>query len=98
MVAHLLVRVPTIVLANLVLGENVMPEIVQRGATPERLAQTLIAVIGPSQKRDWQLSGFARIDEVMGIGQKSPATAAADVVLDVLQRGKVVLNVNSQSR
>lgn len=98
LVGHLLVRVPTIVLANLVLGENVMPEIVQRAATPERLAQTLIAVIGPSQKRDWQVSGFARIDEVMGIGKKSPAAAAADVVLDVLQRGKVVLNVNSQSR
>ncbi|MGZ3410911.1 MAG: lipid-A-disaccharide synthase [Xanthobacteraceae bacterium] len=81
LVGHLLVRVPTIVLANLVLGENVMPEIVQRAATPERLAQALVAVIGPSQKRDWQLGGFARIDEVMGIDQKSPATAAAEVVL-----------------
>ncbi len=95
LVAHLLVRVPTIVLANLVLGENVMPEIVQRAATPERLAQTLLAIIGPSQKRDWQLSGFARIDEVMGIGRKSAAAAAADVVLGVLQRDKVMLNVNS---
>ena len=31
-------RTPTIVLANLVLGENVMPEILQRDATPQKLA------------------------------------------------------------
>ena len=41
------VRVPTIVLANLVLGENVMPEIIQRDATPERLA----AALAPSDRR-----------------------------------------------
>lgn len=84
LVGRLLVKVPTIVLANLVLGENVMPELLQRDATPERLAQALIEAIGPSPQRARQLAGFSRIDEVMEIGRKSPAKAAAVLVLDML--------------
>ena len=80
LVGHLLVRVPTIVLANLVLGEKLMPEIVQRAATPERLAAALVGVIGPSDERNRQIAGFGRFDDVMGIGRQSPAAAAAEVV------------------
>jgi lipid-A-disaccharide synthase len=98
LVGHLLVRVPTIVLANLVLSDKVMPEVLQRAATPDRLAQSLLEVIGPSQQRDRQLAGFSHIDAVMGIGRKSPAAAAAEVVLSVLQGNPLVLNVKAQSR
>jgi lipid-A-disaccharide synthase len=84
LVGHLMVRTPTIVLANLVLGEKVMPEIVQRAATPERLAAELLPVIGPSDARSRQLAAFARFDEIMGIGRALPATIAADVVLGML--------------
>jgi lipid-A-disaccharide synthase len=97
-VGHLLVRVPTIVLANLVLGNSVMPEVLQRAATPERLAQSLLAIIAPSPERERQLADFARVDEVMGIGRIPPATAAADVVLSILRRNQVVLNVTLQPR
>jgi lipid-A-disaccharide synthase len=72
-----------------------MPEILQRAATPERLAQALLAAIGPSAERERQLAGFARVNEAMGIGRTPPATAAADVVLSVLRRDPPVLNVNA---
>jgi lipid-A-disaccharide synthase len=85
LVGHLLVRVPTIVLANLVLGENVLPEIVQRAATPERLAAALLPIIGTSDERNRQLAGFVRFDDVMGIGKQLPAAVAADVVLGMLR-------------
>ena len=82
------VRVPTIVLANLVLGENVMPEIIQREATPERLAAALAALVGDTDARATQLAALARIDAVMGIGATRPSEAAARVVLDVARRGR----------
>src|SRR5262249_14867150 len=45
LIYRLFVRVPTIVLANLVLDEIVMPEFVQRQASPARLAAALAPVI-----------------------------------------------------
>ncbi len=37
--ARLLVNVPSVILANLVLGENVVPEFLQRDCTADRLAK-----------------------------------------------------------
>jgi lipid-A-disaccharide synthase len=82
------VRVPTIVLANLVLGENVMPEIIQRQATPERLAAALGRLVADTPERRAQLAAFARLDTVMAIGSARPSDAAAEIVLEVARRGR----------
>lgn len=82
------VRVPTIVLANLVLGENVMPEITQRDATPERLAAALAPLLTETAERQKQVSAFARLDDVMGIGSARPSEAAAEIVLEVARNGR----------
>jgi lipid-A-disaccharide synthase len=82
-VGHLFVRTPTIVLANLVLGENVVPEILQRRATPENLTAALVPLIGPTPARARQIEAFARLDGIMGFDQGSPGNAAADIVLAV---------------
>ncbi len=83
------VRVPTIVLANLVLGDNVMPEITQREATPERLSAALAALIGDTPARQRQLEAFARLDAVMGVGLTQPSEAAAEIVLQLARRGRL---------
>ena len=85
---HAFVRVPTIVLANLVLGESVLPELLQREATPERLAAALGPLVGETAERQAQLAAFARLDAIMGIGVQWPSEAAADVVVEVARRGR----------
>jgi lipid-A-disaccharide synthase len=86
---HAFVRSPTVVLANLVLGDNVMPEILQRDATPERLAAALAPLIGDTPERRAQLDAFAKLDSVMEIGQRRPSEAAADIVIEVARRGRL---------
>ncbi|MDQ2084037.1 lipid-A-disaccharide synthase [Xanthobacteraceae bacterium Astr-EGSB] len=81
-----LLRVPSIVLANLVLGDNVMPEILQRQATPERLARELAQVVTDTPERRRQVDGLARIDQVMDIGAAQPSVRAAEVILKVVGR------------
>ncbi len=83
-----IVRVPTIVLANLVLEEIVVPEFIQRDANPAQLAAALAPLIGDTPERKRQLAAFARLDEVMRIGTARPSEAAAEVVLDVARRGR----------
>jgi lipid-A-disaccharide synthase len=82
------VRVPTIVLANLVLGENVMPEITQRDATPERLAAALAPLLADTAERRAQLAAFERLDSVMQIGAARPSEAAAQIVLELARTGR----------
>jgi lipid-A-disaccharide synthase len=83
-----LIRVPTIVLANLVLGANVMPEYLQRQANPDRLAGALRSLIADTAERRSQLDAFSRLDAIMGIGATAPSEKAAAVVLEYALRGR----------
>jgi lipid-A-disaccharide synthase len=86
-VVRRLVRVPSYILANLVLGQNVVPELVQEDCTPERLADTLVPLLGETPQRRRQVDAFATLDVIMEIGSRAPAARAADIVLDHLRRG-----------
>ncbi len=83
-----IVRVPTIVLATLVLDEMAMPEFIQRAANPQRLAAALAPLVGDTPERRRQLAAFARLDDVMRIGTARPSDAAAEVVLEVARAGR----------
>jgi lipid-A-disaccharide synthase len=87
-VARLLIQVPTVVLANLVLGENAMPELLQRAAEPEPLAEALAPLLGDTAERRRQLAAFARIDAIMEIGSAQPSAKAADIVLGFVRHGR----------
>jgi lipid-A-disaccharide synthase len=78
------VKVPSFVLPNLVLGENVIPEFMQEECTPERLAAALIGVVESGAARDRQLAALARLDGLMQLDNgESPSARAARIVLDV---------------
>jgi lipid-A-disaccharide synthase len=81
LVARRMVRVPSIILANLVIGENVVPEILQDECTAERLASELAPLIPDTPERQRQLAGFLRLDTIMEIGAGSPALRAAEIVI-----------------
>jgi lipid-A-disaccharide synthase len=81
-----LVRVPSYILANLVLGQNVVPELVQEECTPERLAEALTPLIGDTPERRRQVEAFATLDAIMEIGSRTPAARAADIVLGLARR------------
>lgn len=82
-----MIRISTIVLANLVLGENVMPEYLQRQARPDRLATALGSLIADTPQRRKQLDAFARLDAIMGIGAMAPSERAAAVIMEYALRG-----------
>ena len=74
------------ILANLVLGENVVPEFLQEDCTPENLAKALVPLLGDTPERQRQIEAFSRLDDIMQIGQSAPAMRAAEIVLDVAAR------------
>jgi lipid-A-disaccharide synthase len=82
------IKVNSVILANLVIGENVVPEYLQEDCTPEKLSQALHEVIGDTALRQNQLEGFAKIDAIMSTGNQLPSARAADIVLATMRKGR----------
>jgi lipid-A-disaccharide synthase len=81
-------RLQSVILANLVVGENVIPELLQEDCTPQKLADALLPVVGDSEDRRRQLAAFAGLDKIMKIGGPSPSAKAASIVLEAASRGR----------
>ena len=81
---------PSVILANLVLGENVIPELLQSDCTPERLAEALLPLLSDTPQRQRQIAAFGRLDAIMAIGGEAPSDKAAAIVLDVAQQAGAI--------
>ena len=82
------IDVQSVILANLVVGENVVPEFLQDDCTAERLALALREVLADTPLRRKQVEAFARLDSIMSTGSVSPSVRAADIVLTTLGKGR----------
>ncbi|MGI3903888.1 MAG: lipid-A-disaccharide synthase [Janthinobacterium lividum] len=77
------VKVPSIVLPNLILGENAIPEFIQEASTPEALATALVPLLADTPARAEQLAAFVRLDVRMQVASGStPSREAARLVLE----------------
>jgi len=82
------INVKSVILANLVVGENVVPEFLQQDCTPEKLARGLREILTDSPARRRQVEAFARLDDVMSTGNQPPSVRAADIVLATLRKAR----------
>lgn len=82
------IEVPSVILANLVIGENVVPEYVQSNCVPEKLAGDLHEVLADTPMRRRQVEAFARIDSIMSTGSVPSSVRAADIVLSTMRKGR----------
>jgi lipid-A-disaccharide synthase len=85
-IARRLIRVPSVILANLVIGENVVPELLQEACTPERLAEALLPLLSDTPERRRQLEAFDRLDRIMDLENARPSRRAAEIVLAAARR------------
>jgi len=77
----------SVILANLVIGENIIPEFLQRDCTPDNLARALLPLLSDTPQRLRQTEAFQRLDDIMALGT-APSAKAAAIVLDVARRGR----------
>jgi len=82
------IKVNSVILANLVIGENVIPEFLQEDCTPEKLAAALREVLSASDLRRKQLEAFAKIDGILSTGNQPPSARAADIVLATMWQAR----------
>ena len=80
-------RLASVILANLVLGGNDIPEFLQRDCTPQQLADALVPLLSDTPQRRRQVDAFGRLDRIMAPGVAAPSAKAAATVLDMARRG-----------
>ncbi|MBS0245375.1 MAG: lipid-A-disaccharide synthase [Proteobacteria bacterium] len=83
-VARALIKVPSVILANLVLGQNIVPEYLQGDCNAERLAAALAPLLSDTPERQRQVEAFAALDRIMALCEGAPSDHAAAVVLALL--------------
>ena len=81
-----LLRAKSIVLANLIAGENAIPEFLDEGATPENLAGALLPLLQDTPERTRQLTAFDEIERRMRLTEGTPSSRAADIVIAAMRR------------
>ncbi|WP_433995839.1 lipid-A-disaccharide synthase [Bradyrhizobium genosp. L] len=79
------IRVSSVILANLVIGSDIIPEFLQEDCTPEKLAAALGEVIADTPERLRQLVAFGTLDAKMSTGDQPPSVRAADIVLATMR-------------
>ncbi len=80
-IARRLIRLPSVILPNLILGRNVVPEFLQADATAPALADQLIGLLAEGPGRELQLAGFAEVETIMRSAGESPAANAVEAAL-----------------
>ncbi|MCZ8101400.1 MAG: lipid-A-disaccharide synthase [Burkholderiales bacterium] len=82
-----IIRVPSIVLPNLILGENVIPELIQEAANPAALADALVPLLSATPARSLQEIALTRLDGLMILpGGDTPSARAARIVVEAATR------------
>jgi lipid-A-disaccharide synthase len=79
-------RIPSIVLTNLVLKENVVPEFLDGAGTPAVLARQVLPLLAESPERAAQISALARLREAMQV-KEAPSDRAAAIVIEAAENG-----------
>jgi lipid-A-disaccharide synthase len=82
------IRSSSMILANLVIGDNVVPEFIQKDCTADKLAPPLREILSDSPARRRQVEAFARIDSIMSTGDQPPSARAADLVLATMRKSR----------
>ena len=80
-----LMRAGSIVLPNLIVDANVVPEFIDRDSSPERLAEALLPLLEASPERARQLAAFDRVADLLALAEGTPSSRAAEMVVETVR-------------
>jgi lipid-A-disaccharide synthase len=79
---HPVIKVRSVILANLILGEFAIPEFLQTRATAHNITPALAEIIDDTPARRRQIDAFGRLDCILGTD--APGARAANAILDLV--------------
>src|SRR5262249_48748992 len=83
-----LIKAPSTVLPNLILGSRAIPEFHQEHCTPVKLADALSPLFQDTPERRQQLAALGEVPTRMPLPMGTPSEAAAQIVLNYAEMGR----------
>lgn len=81
-----LLKIHSIVLPNLILGENPIPEFLDEDGPPDVLARETLALLSDTESRRAQIAALNRVGEMMTLpGGARPSDKAAEIVIEAAE-------------
>jgi len=85
-IARRVIRSPSAILPNLIIGENVVPEFHQERCRADNLVAALEPLFDDTPERRSQTEGFAKLTGIMGTGDERPSARAARVAIETFEK------------
>lgn len=79
-----LANIDSIVLPNLILGQNVVPEFVDKACNSDNLFQSLLPLFDGGEQRLAQITAFLRLQELCSVLPNTPSKFSAQLVLEAI--------------
>ncbi len=86
-IARLLVRTPMFAMVNLIAGKRVVPELIQKDFTPERVAREAIRLLDSPDARAEMQRGLAEVRTKLG--PPGAIDRAADIIVSMLNQTEI---------
>ena len=68
------------------MGREVVPELLQNDCNVDRIAYYMEEFLKKGSLYERQMEGFAKVKELLGLGEQSPSANAADAILKIIDK------------
>lgn len=84
--AKRLLHIQFVNLSNILLGREIVPELLQEACAPENIAMYIRRFLNRDELYRHQLEGFKKVRQVLGLGEQTPSENACDVILEMIKK------------
>ena len=75
-------------LTNILLGREVVPELLQQDCQPDNIMQYVEKFLSQRQPFGRQMEGFEQVRQLLGMGEQTPSDNAAEAVLHLIRHNE----------
>lgn len=86
--AKYLLHIQFVNLTNILLGREIVPELLQDACVPDNIARYIKRFLEQDDLYRHEIDGFKKVREVLGLGEQTPSENASDVVLELIKKNK----------
>ena len=80
------IKVEFVNLSNILLGREIVPELLQENCTEEKILYYLNELLQKGDLYKRQMAGFAKVKEILGFNEQTPSANAADIIFEIIEK------------
>lgn len=86
--AKRLLHIQFVNLSNILLGREIVPELLQDACTAQNIAIYIRRFLNQDELYRHQIEGFKKVRQVLGFGEQTPSEKACDAILKLIEKNK----------